>query len=415
MQDNNTPDINPEWIEEGWSGMRQLLDQELPAQDHRPMAWAWWGGAALLLGLGFFISQAASPSSKTIGHFPVPSTVVPTTAYTEGKTAERPTSPIGEIVPQSNHEKVAATPSKSTPSVHLAASAVPGISANSSIRNSDAGLQYAPSTPTTAVTKNPEPSPKVIATINRIIPAAAVVSLLPTLPLQWVNNGPRLAPFFNQEPELVRSPNSYSIGVLAGSALSPVKEVRSYEAGVFLGWQAPGSNWYGRLSLTYQQFSTNQLIEERQFAFTSSRGVAPGNNTALITVSSNAERLRFANASLQVGYQLTPRIGLETGFFIAYLAQARQRNTWQATIEPTGGNGTDGSQEALSALNNTTRYTSTTGLERWNPGWTTGVSYQINRNLFTTIQYRAQFNSLLRQPGQEANNKMLSLSLFRHF
>jgi hypothetical protein len=230
-----------------------------------------------------------------------------------------------------------------------------------------------------------------------------------------VNNGYRPAPAFNQQPELARSPRNYSIGVLAGGAISPVKEVRSYEAGVFLGWRAPGSNWYGRLNLTYQQFSTNQLIEERQFAFTSSRGVAPGNNTALVTVSSNAERLRFVNANLQAGYQLTPRIGLETGFFMAYLAQARQRNTWQTTIEPTGGNGTDGSQEALSELDNTTRYTSAIGLERWNPGWATGISYQINSNLFTTIQYRAQFNSLLRQPDQEAKNSMLSLSIFRHF
>lgn len=409
MQDNFTPDINPEWAEEGWSGMKSLLDQEMPVANRRPVAWAWWTGAALLLGLGFFLFQVVSPSASTIGYFPVPvqgDQAAPLLA--QETSASSGAVPAEAALAEPSQQPATAPPVKphsATPAL-APSSHDPNLTVRPAVDNPESSKHT-----TKAILARPateDAAPKPIKSVS-----IAEVSRVPSLSIQPIAVHENTVAKLDYPTIPASQAHSWHFGILASGLYSPGQDALGYEAGGFLSWQQPGSKWYGRLNLTYQQANTNHLLEEQQFAFTNTRLAASGNSSALVTLRSQLETLQFANTALQAGYWLTPRLGLEMGLSMAYLVGAEQKNTWQSIPEPgSGGNGTDGSQEDFTGFNYAKRSDATTSLERWNTGLSAGVSYRINRTLFTTLQYRAPLGSLTQPPRPRLNNRVVALSLF---
>lgn len=409
MQDNYTPDINPEWMEEGWAGMQQMLDREMPVRRQRPAAWFWWSSAALLIGLGLLIYWPSNTLSepKILSQLPVPS--VESSAITDKPSVA--SEPFQHALLAQRQQKAGVPLSHSAASVNAATSGTTPVAPyqqthdatsypHSETRTAD--LNTPPAEAKSPKWDPPAPFPEMSFLKSRaVLPIASAGVSAPQL----------------QAPVLpaANNPGSFSFGLLAAGIYSPQHRGPGYEAGLFLNWRPQTSKWYGRLQLSYQQISSNFTLEEMQFAFSSSRPVSAGHNSTLVNFRSVLEVLRYANTSLHAGHQITPRLGIETGLFLRYLADAAMRQTWQATPEPGNSSGTDGSEELFTEFTQSNVVNSTTGLREWNAGITAGISYRINPNLYSTLQFSVPLAPFSTSPRQNQKTTNIALSLLSSF
>jgi hypothetical protein len=408
MQDNFTPDIDPDWVEEGWSGMRQMLDQEMPVQQRRPFVWVWWSAALLAIGIGTgWLLKDYADQRTAIGQLPVPFAGAEASQYPERLVAEQEVAVAGTKAsgPISDY-----TP-PTTVATHQASAAL-----NASLMALPAA-QSEPDAPVqensraaSAMTSIEQEKPITLSpTLTAIPPLNTLVALRPT-PLEKQN-----LPSLPEQPEINdrAKASPWQPGLFISGLYGPEQGTAGYEAGIFLAWEPEGSRWYSRLNLSYLRLGAEQQVEEQQFAFSNSRF---SNNPALVDLTKQVEMVHFANTALRAGYQITPRLGLEGGFFIAYLTGARQADTWTSAGAPGNSGGTDGSADNLSALNLTNRSQSTAGLSRWNAGCTAGLRYKFSNNFFTTLNYSAPLTDLSATTDQTTALKHnIALSLFGSF
>lgn len=408
MQDNFTPDIDPDWVEEGWSGMRQMLDQEMPVQQRRPLVWAWWGAALLAIGIGTgWLLKDYADQRTAIGQLPVPFAGAEAGQYPERLLAEQEAAVAGT--------KASGPISDYTPPTTVATH-----HASAALNASLTALPAEQSKPDAPVQENSRTASSMTSIVQEkpLTPSAATAAMPPLHTLATL--GPTLLeepalPALPEQPEHhnLAKASPWQPGLFISGLYGPEQGTAGYEAGVFLAWEPEGSRWYSRLNLSYLRLGAEQQLEERQFAFSNS---SFSNNPALVDLTKQVEMVHFANTALRAGYQITPRLGLEGGLFMAYLTGARQADTWTSAGTPGNSGGTDGSEDNLSALNLTNRSQSTAGLNRWNTGWTAGFRYKFSNNFFTTLNYSAPLTDLSATKDRTTALKHnIALSLFGSF
>ncbi len=407
MQDNFTPDINPDWVEEGWSGMRQMLDQEMPVQQRRPFVWVWWGAALLAIGIGTgWLLKDYADQRTVIRQLPVPSAGATAAQYPECSVAtqETPLAGAEASAPIASHTPLTAVvPDDPNAALQTSPIARPAKQAESNAAAQE--TQTASATTSIKLEKTLTLSPTLTAipplnTLAALRPAPLENQSLPSLPEQ-----PKVI------SQTAKSP--WQPGLFVSGRYGPEQGTTGYEAGVFLGWEPKGSRWYSRLSMSYLRFSADQQLEERQFALSNSRF---SNNPALVDLTRAVETVHFANTAIRAGYQITPTLGMEGGFFMAYLTGARQADVWTSTGAPDNSGGMDGNEENLAALHLTNRSQSTVGLSRWNAGWTAGLRFKFSNNIFTALNFSAPLTDLSATANQKTPlNHNIALSLFGSF
>ncbi|MEQ8702880.1 MAG: hypothetical protein RIC19_03115 [Phaeodactylibacter sp.] len=419
MQDNNTPEVNPEWVEEGWSGMSQLLDQEMPVPNRRPVARPWWAAALLMvvLSIGFLWLQGIGATMQAVGQLPVPvkggaaPTLASSGAVAPPAADQRTLRPAAAEALAPQQQAVPPPPADLMPTQTATVQTPPSPAQFATQSTAVEQPRDEPGTTAVAASGNTKAQPPANA-LTDLSPARILATPYPTL-LKAKQHPADFSATLRSHPTATRS--RWGVGLLLSGLYGPEQPTAGFEAGTFLSWQAPGIKWYGRLQLSYLQIAANQQVDERQFAASVRPMAAAPAPATLVTFSAAVETLHLAGMALYTGYQVTPRLGLEGGLFSAYLVNARQKNSWAENLETNSGGGTDGSQADRTALNSTRHFTSATGLARWNTGWAAGIRYRINGNLATTLRYQAPFGNFLEATNPTSINNNISLSLFRHF
>ena len=421
MQDNYTPDVNPDWVEEGWAGMQQLLNQEMPLKERKPAVWVWATAisSVIALGLAFWLIQATSSQEQALGQFPIPGNGLASASLNYAADDITPLSPDAQYsaiehaaIPSQLPPKEAAPYSKETATNSsfnlIPKSSKPAVS-------DPVNKQHIPAISGNEIKTSPTTKPS--ATTNTPAPAKQMnaLSVLNGLPFTPVTTTKELSATPTIEAVTpVSALQHWSWGLMAGGWYGPNENTRGLEAGTFLNWRPQGSKWYGRLQLSYLQIHADQRIDERLFAYSNSRA-GNNNQSTLVTLSTNIRQLNFARTAFQVGYDLSPRLAVEGGICFAYLINATQEDQWTGALQSDTGGGSDGSEELTIEYTQKDRFTSTTGLTRGNLGFSAGLRYQINSNLFTSLQYIYPAGNFLETPNNQTLNRNIALSLFRQF
>ncbi len=408
MQDNFTSNINPEWVEEGWSGMRQMLDQEMPVQQRRPFVWVWWSAALLAIGIGTgWLLNDFAGHHTVIGQLPVPSEWARASQNPELSPPEQEANVTG----QGDSSPIAGNTPPTAGASHYPNTALNTSPIARPVKQSESNAPVQDRQTASATTSIEQEKPLTLSpTLTTIPPLNALAALSPE-PLEEQS-----FPSLPEQPETTASAanSPWQPGLFVSGLYEPLQGSTGYEAGVFLAWEPNQSRWYSRFGMSYLRLRMNQQLDERQFLFSSSR---ISNNPALVNLNRQVETVSFANTAIRAGYQISPRLGLEGGFFMAYLTGARQTDMWTSAGNPTNsGGGTDGSEESLAALNLTNRSQSTAGLSQWNAGWTAGLRYQLSNKIFTTLNYSAPLSGFSATANQRTVfNPNIALSLFGSF
>lgn len=406
MQDNFTPDIDPDWVEEGWSGMRQMLDQEMPVQQRRPFVWVWWSAALLAIGIGTgWLLNDFAGRHTVIGQLPVPSEWARASQNPEHSPLEQEANATG----QGDSSPIAGN----TPPIAGAAH-YPNAALNTSpiprpVKQSEPNAKVQYRQTASATTSIEQERPLALSPALTAIPPLNALAALSPEPLEKQS-----FPSLPEQPKTTLATTSpWQPGLFISGLFVPEQGSTGYEAGVFLAWEPNQSRWYSRFSMSYLHLGMNQQLDQRQFALSNSRF---SNNPAVVSMATKVEVAHFANTALRAGYQITPGLGLEGGFFMAYLTSAQKANLWAGTGAPDNSGGTDGSEASLPAFNITNRSQSVTGLSRWSTGWTAGLRYNLSDNFFTTLNYSAPVTGFPATGNQKTIlNPTIALSLFGSF
>ena len=388
--------------------MRQMLDQEMPVQQRRPLVWVWWSAALLAIGIGTgWLLNDYADHHTVIGQLPVPSEWARASQDPEHSPSEQEANVTG----QGDSSPIAGN----TPPT-AGAAPYPNAALNTSpiarpVKQSESNAPVKDGQTASATTSIEQEKPLTLSPTLSAIPPLNALAVLSPEPLEEQS-----FPSLPEQPETTASAanSPWQPGLFVSGLYGPEQGSTGYDAGVFLAWEPEGSRWYSRLNLSYLRLGAEQQVEERQFAFSNS---SFSNNPALVDLTKQVEMVHFANTAIRMGYQITPRLGLEGGFFMAYLTGARQTDMWTSAGTPTNSSGgTDGSEESLAALNLTNRSQSTAGLNRWNAGWTSGLRYRFGDKMFTTLTYSAPISGFSTTANQKTVfNPNIALSLFGSF
>lgn len=402
MQDNYAQDINPEWVEEGWSGMKQLLDREMPvAAQRRPAAWFWRAAAtAGLFGLlGALWYAWPAPPSPELGQLPV---------LLSGNIASaRPANATAtEAAVAALADEAGSTPPPTPAAPAPARPAAPLRQTRPAVLDDPRSQQLLrPGGNEEVVPQSPKP----------VLALQPGLDQLPTRPgaITTADASAEMMPTSNS----AQLPAVWQVGLTGGGWAEPASGALGYEAGLFLAFRPHRSSWYGRATATYQASARRRTLSEHAFMYTIEEApeTAGGPASYLLTSTTDAQNFQWAALSVHAGYTLLPRLGLEAGLFGSFLAAAQQTNSWTLPPGQNTPNNQDVFADGTTGRYQSTAYASRTGLKHWQGGWSLGLKYHYSTKTFVTLQYRSNGSDILESPGLSWHFRSVALSLSHGF
>jgi hypothetical protein len=419
MQDNYQYDFDEKFVNQAWSQMRQMLDDEMPV-DKEPQrkAWIWWlmGGLLLLsvtlTGLYFYQSNqeefaSGQPAPAIAGQQPMTPAGSPrireaevTAASSESEEWQSETERSVEIAAERAAAEITPElPSSADPASNLAASSI----SHQSLPLSDTpeeragiigdfGSSTLPLDPmqtqSPVLTDNQPITQDYPAQANEMMRVDLLESPVPTVvdgvPYSLEENS-SIEPISRKKPFI-------KLGV-EGSGLSlGTDKVHGFGAALLANVQKADSRLYLKTALGYQVLKPDLIERENTLQFSNTALMAmpaePGQEIppSFLTETSSVTELRYIYLSVSAGYQLNEKLSLEVGLQPSWLQGSTLMETWTHTA---GDTGTESAPFVTRLSDNEDAVTNS------NLSLITGLAYQINPSFGLNLEYQNGLRDIL--------------------
>lgn len=417
MQDNYHSDFDPKFVDQAWSEMHKMLDQEMPVNKPvKKRGLIWWSLGTLLLGLIAGITYFSWDSHQTRKVIAINSATNQeamaladqntnsqnyTTSSKKGFNTKTETQ---ETIINLSQPKPSISSSHSTIKEETSSASVSSRNTNalspieSSALSTDNVLTEANTNTTAATAINNN----LLSVDNDQLKASMNIPFAATL-LKEVSEKDREETIHHQAIVPHAQHSKFTMGIEGGIYSFGFKKIDGLQAALFANVSV-NPRIYLRSGLGFAILRPAILENSTTLSFNNTAlnpSQAEGKPSSYITARTAVTDLSYAYIYCGIGYNLTDKLALEGSIIPALLSNSTLQESWTYTTQDAENNSPFVSRISVNPKE----------VSKYLLSYSTGLRYQFNSSFDIRLHYQANLSDLLTNTSKRENLRGINLSM----